>query len=515
MPANRPERPTPGVALVLPRVSDPDTQRALDRIALIIWQIQSQLGRLGTTDIDIFTATAPGLVPAAGVGSTLFLRQDHTFALPAGGAPPDADYGDIVVSAGGASWTIDSHVVTPAKMSQAAANTFFGNNTGSTADRVDMTVAQAQSLLALAVIATSGSGADLTAHSVTAAKQTQMPAFTVKGNGTGSTADEDDLTILELLQLLGVTPSDVGDGSDGSPVFDGTNTFAFASKSGNTYTLTRSVFFDLPTIDAGVTLKPDSFPVRCKFTPVINGVVDQSGGDASGTTDGTAASSGSRVLPVALSAGTNSTNAPQVFVASSAANGGATAGGSGTNGAAGTAGTKGRGGGGGAGGNNNPFTEQGASGDNAPTVALATDVNGDIRIHECASSGRNYAGSLYTLGTWGGKGGLGGSGTGGGGRGAAGGYIYWASPGISGSGVIRAKGGAGGNGTSGGAGIGGAGGGGGGAGGLVILALQGFPNSNTTDVVGGAAGSGAAGGSGPAGNGGAGAAGGAGDVIEI
>lgn len=47
-----------------------------------------------------------------------------------------------------------------------------------------------------------------------------------------------------------------GDGSDGDLNFDGTNTFSFASKSGNVYTLSRPIFADDIVISAGVTIRP-------------------------------------------------------------------------------------------------------------------------------------------------------------------------------------------------------------------------------------------------------------------
>ena len=73
---------------------------------------------------------------------------------PPGPAVTDGDKGEITVTAG--VWTVDNDVVTNAKAANMAANTIKGNNTGSTADPLDLTVTQVTALLNLFTTALKG-----------------------------------------------------------------------------------------------------------------------------------------------------------------------------------------------------------------------------------------------------------------------------------------------------------------------------------------------------------------------
>ncbi|HEY9172184.1 MAG TPA: hypothetical protein VI136_07870, partial [Verrucomicrobiae bacterium] len=79
-----------------------------------------------------------------------------------------------------------------------------------------------------------------------------------------------------------------GDGSDGSPNFDGTNTFSFASKSGNEYTLTRSIFCVDMTVGSGKTVKTAGFKVFCTGTLTNAGTITNEGNAGSTGTAGAA-----------------------------------------------------------------------------------------------------------------------------------------------------------------------------------------------------------------------------------
>src|SRR5260370_688081 len=72
-----------------------------------------------------------------------------------------------------------------------------------------------------------------------------------------------------------------GDGSDGSATnptnFNGTNTFSFASKAGNVYTLTRSIFCIDMTVATGVTVMTAGFKIFCTGTLTNSGTISNGG----------------------------------------------------------------------------------------------------------------------------------------------------------------------------------------------------------------------------------------------
>lgn len=105
----------------------------------------------------------------------------------------------------------------------------------------------------------------------------------------------------------------VGDGSDGAVNLDGTNTFAFLSKSGNNYTMTRDMYATTITIGTSCALITNGYipyaSVEMTGSGTLKWGTPNAGGNASGTTAGTAgaanSSGGKFYLNYAGAAGSN------------------------------------------------------------------------------------------------------------------------------------------------------------------------------------------------------------------
>jgi hypothetical protein len=120
---------------------------------------------------------------ALATASSVNLSSQATGTLQAAQAP--AHTGDVTSSAGSLALTIANSAVTLAKMANLAANSIIGNNTGSAAVPIALTVSQVKALLAIASSDVSGLGSLATASSVSLSTQAtgtlqaaQFPALT-------------------------------------------------------------------------------------------------------------------------------------------------------------------------------------------------------------------------------------------------------------------------------------------------------------------------------------------------
>ncbi len=266
-----------------------------------------------------------------------------------------------------------------------------------------------------------------------------------------------------------------GTGEDGAAVMDGSNTFSFASKSGNNYTLTRSVQLTNLTINSGCTLDPDSYPVYCSGTLTNNGTIKTNGtaGQINVTTNGRTANcyGGS----TGCDSGQPGTNANPSL------------GGAGGNGGTDDLGNAGKAGG---------------------TVTLPSEATGGLATAGSIytmTTGRGFGGTVIIGGAAGGTGhATAGNPFGGAGGGTGGGVVPLFALAMAGNGGIQAIGGAGAAAVS-----TGCGGGGGGGGGVIIVLTNtsSWRSLYTLSVAGGA------GGAGGGGTGGSGASGSVGRII--
>lgn len=96
-----------------------------------------------------FTGTPTAPTPTAGNNSTQLATTAFVQAAITAGSVSDGDKGDVVVSGGGAVWTIDEDSVTNTKLADMPTATIKGRSAAGTGDAQDLTVAQVRAMLSI------------------------------------------------------------------------------------------------------------------------------------------------------------------------------------------------------------------------------------------------------------------------------------------------------------------------------------------------------------------------------
>lgn len=158
-------------------------------------------------------------------GSSYICKADHTSApvnepgvggswatfwdlLAAGGVGiTDGDKGDVVVSASGATWTVDANAITDTKLRDSAALSVIGRASNTSGDPADIAAGtdghvlrRSGTTLGFGTVATAG----IADAAVTNAKQANMAGGTIKGRQTGAAGAPQDLTPAQVRTELGL-----------------------------------------------------------------------------------------------------------------------------------------------------------------------------------------------------------------------------------------------------------------------------------------------------------------------
>jgi hypothetical protein len=351
------------------------------------------------------------------------------------------------------------------------------------------------------IVGTNSSSQIVDASAATLANNTSGTASNLSGtpvlpNGTTATTQSasDNSTKLATTAYVDGASANVnlGDGSDGALVFDGSTTVLGIVPVANVYTLTKDLFATNLTVNNGVTIITAQYAIYCTGTFTNNGTVQNNGnnggngGNATGTNQGTGGAAGTggtqlaqKHYPATLTTGIEA--AGKTATTGAGTNGNAGVGGSSSNNAPDSGGSTGQVGGVGGNGGSGTSGAGGTGGASGTTPGAPTVSNQRARTLFAAQTGcsstsvGNTAYSIFNTTNAGGGSGASGSGDGtnvGGGGGGAGGhggngpYLAIFCFKFVNNGTIQCNGGNGGDGGNGGTPSttsGGCGGGGGGA----------------------------------------------------
>lgn len=192
-------------------------------VALTLATVNSNVGSFGgATAVSAITVNAKGLVTAAASTSIQIAESQVTnLVSDLAGKQATGNYitaltGDVTASGpGSVAATIAANAVTNAKAAQMATNTMKGNNTGGTANAVDLTVAQVTSLIGVTTstasslaardtnknIACNNLLADYTTTATAAGTTTLTVGSTFQQYFTGSTTQTVTLPVASTLTL--------------------------------------------------------------------------------------------------------------------------------------------------------------------------------------------------------------------------------------------------------------------------------------------------------------------------
>jgi hypothetical protein len=172
---------------------------------------------------DSGSGSVKGLVPSASAGdgaAAKFLKADGTWAVPTGSGITQLT-GEVTAGPGSGSQaaTIANDAVTNAKLANMAANTIKGNNTGVSADPLDLTTAQVKTMLNLTGtnsgdqtitltgdVTGSGTGsfaATIANDAVTFAKMQNIATDSLIGRDTAGTGDPENILLNATLSMDG------------------------------------------------------------------------------------------------------------------------------------------------------------------------------------------------------------------------------------------------------------------------------------------------------------------------